>query len=198
MCHQALGHTWPPSRTCSHLREAPAAPDEAHPRRSCLGIQTSRALPTAQTESTGQLVAPWIESRWPHRTVSPAAGQYTFPHLSPDGRRLAVASTESGRASLSFHEPSGAVHPARLFQPPPSNSLNPWAFPRPSRGGPGSPFPDIDVDSRHRHRRARTGVSLELDRRSRSPVVAYVALSMWRVASPAASSGVLPRSRATT
>jgi len=61
MCHQAVGHTWPPSRTCSHLREAPAAPDEAHPRRSCLGIQTSRALPTAQTESTGQLVAPWID-----------------------------------------------------------------------------------------------------------------------------------------
>jgi serine/threonine-protein kinase len=69
-----------------------------------IDISRTGALVYRRSIGRGQLVASWIDRAGRTEPFLGRPGQYTFPRLSPDGRRLAVASTESGRPSVSIYE----------------------------------------------------------------------------------------------
>jgi len=69
-----------------------------------IDVSRTGALVYRRSGGRGQLVASWIDRAGRTEPFLVRPGQYTFPRLSPDGRRLAVASTESGRASISIYE----------------------------------------------------------------------------------------------
>jgi serine/threonine-protein kinase len=98
----ALDHPGPPSRT-----PTPILADVAYSSTFGFGqIDVSRTgvLVYRRSSGRGQLVAAWIDRAGRTEPFLRRPGQYTFPRLSPDGRRLAVAASESGRPSLSIYE----------------------------------------------------------------------------------------------
>ena len=50
-------------------------------------------------------VVDWIDRGGKRTTLLARPGRYTWPRLSPDGRRLAVTATESGAGNILVHEP---------------------------------------------------------------------------------------------
>lgn len=69
-----------------------------------IDISRTGTLVYRRSSGRGQLVASWIDRVGRTEPLLVRPGQYTFPRLSPDGRRVAVASTESGRPSLSLYD----------------------------------------------------------------------------------------------
>ena len=67
-------------------------------------ISRTGTLVYRRSSGRGQLVASWVDRAGRSEPLLVRPGAYTFPRLSPDGRRVAVASTESGRPSLSLYD----------------------------------------------------------------------------------------------
>ena len=57
-----------------------------------------------RSHGRGQLRPTWIEPGGQTLPLMANAGDYTFPHLSSDGRRLALALTESGVTNIWVHD----------------------------------------------------------------------------------------------
>ena len=69
-----------------------------------LDVSRTGTLIYRRSAAQGQLIASWIDSSGRTQPLLSKPGQYTFPRLSPDGQRLALAVTESGSANIWIHE----------------------------------------------------------------------------------------------
>jgi serine/threonine-protein kinase len=69
-----------------------------------LDVSRTGTLVYRRSTAGGQLVAAWLDRSGKTEPVLMKPGQYTFPRLSPDGQRLALAVTESGITNVGIHE----------------------------------------------------------------------------------------------
>jgi hypothetical protein len=69
-----------------------------------LDVSRTGTLVYRRSAARGQLVAAWLDSSGKTEPLPMKPGQYTFPRLSPDGRRLALAVTNSGITNIWIHE----------------------------------------------------------------------------------------------
>ena len=68
------------------------------------GCLTHRHAGLSQSTARGQSVVDWIDPSGRIEPLLATPGQYIFPTLSRDGRRLALAVTEGGRANVGIYE----------------------------------------------------------------------------------------------
>ncbi len=69
-----------------------------------LDVSRTGTLVYRRSAARGQLIAAWIDRSGKTEPLPMKPGQYTFPRLSPDGQRLALAVTESGITNIWIHE----------------------------------------------------------------------------------------------
>ena len=91
----APGTPTPPSRRCSVL---------LHVWVRSSGCFTHRHPGYRNSIARGQSVVEWIDRSGRIEPLLATPGQYIFPTLSRDGRRLALAVTEGGRANVAIYE----------------------------------------------------------------------------------------------
>ncbi len=69
-----------------------------------LDVSRTGTLVYRRSAARGQLIAAWLDRSGKTEPLLMRPGQYTFPRLSPDGQRVALAVTDSGITSISIHE----------------------------------------------------------------------------------------------
>jgi Tol biopolymer transport system component len=69
-----------------------------------LDVSRTGTLVYRRSAARGQLIAAWIDKSGGTELLPMKPGQYTFPRLSPDGQRLALAVTDSGVTNIGIHE----------------------------------------------------------------------------------------------
>jgi serine/threonine-protein kinase len=90
-----------------------------------MDVSETGTLVYRRAAGTGRTIAVWLDSAGTTEPLVQTPGRYSWPHLSPDGRRLALAVVDGGITAISFYDASRGR--STRVSGPPQHSASLWS-----------------------------------------------------------------------